>query len=315
LRERSLAIIGLFSTYELSDKDVDSVAQLLSERLQDPADRALFMRLLGLRGTPLELNSRWNEVVARLYAAEGLENGTKEQLPLSSNPTTPAVLQTVLDAAENLTGENQPFLRFANVAYAVGPAAARGTVMIPRKLMSNWLSHLDDVSMVVTHAIAYSEALPIGSSRQLLLNRIRTSSKSANRLEWLCTEVLRFPGDDTVPKLIDATASLNSLTLNATLLQRIEQLIKHRGLKGAGGGGAQAQTRASALERILGLLETGGPDARLEAIRALGTLGAVEALPELIEIVESGTDAEKTLAKATLKSLSERALKESLSDD
>ncbi|MFT7074124.1 MAG: hypothetical protein ACJA0P_000123 [Planctomycetota bacterium] len=59
-------------------------------------------------------------------------------------------------------------------------------------------------------------------------------------------------------------------------------------------------TRESALLAVLALLDHERESVRIDAIRGLGTLSAIETLPRLIVIVGSGSEAEQAAARETL---------------
>ena len=135
--------------------------------------------------------------------------------------------------------------------------------------------------------------------------------RSWDSKESLAAEVLRFPATGVVERLVGAVASVNSSTLNRKVSERIEEL---RRLRAAGEGWSTVSTlptRESALELLLKSLDSDSLEVRLEAIRGLGTLGAVEALPVLIGVVGNATGEEKELAKKTLLQLNEWALRRS----
>ncbi|MEM8713246.1 MAG: HEAT repeat domain-containing protein, partial [Planctomycetota bacterium] len=286
-------------------------AKALREALVDPAKRELFMRLTALRLSQFELplSRHWNAVVKVLYGDSVLTNATKEQLHLSPTPTATSVVQGLIDGASASTSAESTTIRFQRLYPLAAPLAAAGHVIIGPPLLYNWLTYGEDFTDLVTHVSVHPDKSQVHPSTVFycLLERLQVRDESVHQKERVANEVLRSTDPEMAARLVQVVGALNSSNLTTHVTARIREL---HSLRAAGALLAEAEkrpTRESALTQLLGLLKSESPDVRLEAIRGLGTLDAVEALPTLIGIVESGTEPEKELAKETLVRLSERA--------
>lgn len=124
----------------------------------------------------------------------------------------------------------------------------------------------------------------------------------------IAEQILRFEDDETVVRLIGAATASGNSELIGWVDMRLKQLTRLRQAQREWSSqGGDTPTRASALAGTLALLDHEREAVRVEAIRGLGTLGAVEALPRLIELVASDSPAEAEAARATLALLRERA--------
>ena len=67
---------------------------------------------------------------------------------------------------------------------------------------------------------------------------------------------------------------------------------------------------AIARVKVMAMLDAGDEETRVQAIYALGTLGAIEAVPRLLELVSSEDDRIKAAAIETLTALRKAVSKE-----
>ena len=307
-KERAMAIIGLFSSIGLNDEDAARCGDILGKGLADVAQRELFLKLLGIRNSTVErpLGRQWNGAVARIYAAGGIPTGIKEQLPLSNAPTDPVILQEMLDTAGAQAIQPGGVTRFGSLGYATAPLAAQGVLDIPDSLLTNWISTGVEVTNLVTFLLAAEQVQPKNRYRGLMIDALK-SSDTLSEMKIFTQEILRFPAADSAVKLIDAATALNSSFLTQEVHNQISRLLKLRSLRSQWTATEELPTKSSAVVELLGLLKSGSEVVRLEAMRGLGTMGAVEALPQLIGFVDTGTEQEKARALEVLAQLNERA--------
>ena len=131
--------------------------------------------------------------------------------------------------------------------------------------------------------------------------------------------LLAIPGSESSWMLLEFASTTEDGSLRALALDRLKarrELAEiERSLNSPLGGQA---TRESAIREVLGLLEDPNILVRIEAIRGLATLGAVEHLPRLIRMVGSENADESAAAKEALASLNRQAvekLRQSSSDE
>ena len=307
-KERAMAIIALFSSLGVHEEDGVRCGDILGKELGDLEQRELFLKLMGIRNSAIEmpLSRHWNSAVARIYAAAGVPSGVKEQLPLSYAPTDPTTLQKMLNTAGAETAQEGTTRRFEALAYLAAPLAAQGTLRIPDALLTNWLRTNTTLDSLVTFILAGEQAHPKTHYRDMMLEALGTSDNTQTQI--LVEQILRFSDEETVAMLIDAATKRNHKGLIQSVQIQVGRLVALRDLRSQWTATEEIPTKSSAILELLGLLKSDSEVVRLEAIRGLGTLGAVEALPQLIGIAGSGTEGERARALEVLAYLNERSM-------
>jgi HEAT repeat protein len=314
-RERATALLALFSKSDVTAEDANLAADVLAKALSDPAKRELFLRLMRVRVSELDLPlmPQWNAMVVALYAAPQISNAVKEQLFLSETPTSNTTVQNLLDTASGCVDQDSQTIRFKRLGDFAAPLAAQGRISVPSSLLNNWLEFGSTYRDLVTHVIKRPEGEVQERALSQLLRRIESGRGGFHDKDWLSAEVLRFSSPNVVERLVAAVGSANSAPLTELVTTRIEGLRQLRAAGEAWSSVSTLPTRETALEMLLKNIDSSSLEVRMEAIRGLGTLGAVETLPVLIGIVASKSGEEKELAKTTLRQLNEWALRSTTS--
>lgn len=169
----------------------------------------------------------------------------------------------------------------------------------------------DAVETATTAVLVHGSEDQIAVVRRALLRSVRRSSSSAARIA--AQQLLRFDLASTVPELTRAIVQNGDPQLSEQMTATMEHVLRMREMGQAfESSGRDSRTRATAVEDVLALLDDEAPEVRIEAIRGLGTLGAIEALPRLIRVLKTGTEPEKAVAKETLAMLNRIAMKNAL---
>ena len=169
----------------------------------------------------------------------------------------------------------------------------------------------EERSTLAAAALAAGDLEVVELVRSEALQRARALDNSSQ--EWqvsLALEaVLAVPGEASERALAELAASTGSTKVRDAIVGRLERVVAARELAARlRRTSTLDDERRAAAERLVALLDAAGPadpgvDAaavRIEAIRGLATLGAVEHLPRLVELAGSGTPAERSAAKEAL---------------
>ena len=116
-----------------------------------------------------------------------------------------------------------------------------------------------------------------------------------------------FFSDESAELLLVAARRTGDAELRSWCLEQLEKIQELQDAEGRWASRRVKQaTREATVSRLMGLLNEGDDNVRVEAIRALATWEAVEALPDLIELLGASSETVAHAAKAALDVLNRR---------
>lgn len=311
-RVRLLAGGALASSGTATDRDLAGFRDLVIAQLDRPSGVEDLDWYFGNRGAlrPDVYSKAWNGVSAVLLEASRFPDTYADDLsligPLESAEDL-ALARRVLVAAETRAERNSA-LGFRRLAHYGLESMAANPELLQPTLLRRWLADPDGfTSRAVNAVLATGDPAWISKASKLLIERLGLENSDFGRLA-VADQLLRLPSEEPVQMLLDYSLHAGSPELVTHVEQRVAELIRIRQASVQWSRLASGGTDLDgAKARVLELLNSPRPDVRLEAIRGLGTLGAVEALPMLIELVGSDSVEEKAAAQETLEMLRRRA--------
>ncbi len=311
-RARVLAGAGLTWCDDVTARDVELYAAYLAECLADPGRRGEVEQYFASRNSLPAANATllWNDISLALLDDARVPDDFAVTLPLLGNTKSAeqvATFNAVLDAAERRAQANGS-LYFLNMSYFALEAMARGQSEVRPALLRSWLlesRYADSDGITVVLAMENNDAWVTLVLDDLLF---RLRSESGHRQQNIANQILRLPGDEPVQRLLEFVMRSESTALvkyvDAAISDRLR--IREASLRWSAlaSGGADLDT---AKIKVMRLLESDNPAVKTAAIRGLGTLGAVEALPVLIELVGSDQPDVRSAALETLDLLNRQA--------
>lgn len=311
---KAVAAVGLLNGNRIADGAL--AARILIHGATTPDRIQTTHRLLSYRPKGADRSNAWAELVAHAMEAAGTRPDALAVLPddVSIWSATPEQKRRIIKEASALSSQGgaravlkslaehlvywmppEPELRDARLLLdllRLGPAVSPRTSTLIAQLALSTPSIRDEAMAT-------------------LLEKIREGAGTVGTRQATMFSVIKGATDKEMDALIQAVTDSADRNLLEDLENRLVSLsnIKaaQRSWQSASKG---APTKEAAIERILGMLASEDEDVRVEVILGLSTLGAVEALPTLIEIVGSGTAREKAAAKESLAFLRELAKRE-----
>lgn len=235
----------------------------------------------------------------------GLDLGSK----LHEHP--PEVQQRIMALAERLLnepghlGKNTFMLNSEALVLLMGARPDLTTPAMMRRFVrgSDWVRET-----AVTIALELDNQELRNAAVESLLDGLKNPSEAR---PTYTDQLLRFGDPEIVTAILDLATASGDGPYIEFVDQRLGQLTRLRATKTQWQEGlAGAPTRAGAIVSLLELLGSGEGEVRVEAIRGLATLGAVETVPQLIEVLATGTEAEKAAARESLAHLRRVAAQE-----
>ncbi|MEM9379275.1 MAG: HEAT repeat domain-containing protein [Planctomycetota bacterium] len=294
--------------------DADRMAAYFGECAVDPARRAEVVSFLFPSGeVDLGRSPRLlMRVTRRMVEDPRVPDDLAVRLHLVVSPETPeerADFEAALDAAEARASAVRDGLEFGGMSYYALREMAAGRSPVREALLTGWL---------LRPRYPQSEAITVllemeDNGRWLdlalddLLAKLRTESVEG-RQRLLVDQILRLPGDAPMQRMLEHVMRSDS----TKLVQYVEGVVNDRltireaslrWSKLASGGGSVETAKV----RLIRLLESDDANVRVAAVRALGTLGAVEAIPDLVELVGSDEEAIRAAALESLDLLHRQA--------
>ena len=214
----------------------------------------------------------------------------------------------VLDAAERRAQANGS-LNFVNMSYFALEAMAQGRTEVRPALLRSWLlqsryANSDGITVVLAMESNDDWVTLVLDD---LLFRLR--SGTSRQRNSAANQILRLPGDKPVQQLLEFVMRSESTELVKYVDTAISERLRIREASvrwsALASGGADLDT---AKVKVMRLLESDDPAVKAAAIRGLGTLGALEALPVLIELVGSDQPDVRSAALETLDLLNRQAV-------
>ncbi|MEM6568283.1 MAG: HEAT repeat domain-containing protein [Planctomycetota bacterium] len=284
--------------------DADRAAAYFGECAADPAMLAeVDAYLLPKREVDLGTTPRlYMRVTRRLVEDERIPNKLATRLWLVGAPETPEEredFEAALDAAEARAAAAPDGLEFEGMYYYALKEMAVSDSPVRESLLAGWLLQKryprSEAITVILGLDDNEQWLAVALEDLLLKLRAETSQV---RQRTLVDQILRLPGDEPMQRMLEYVMRSDSTELVKYVEGVVNDRLKIREAslrwsKLASGGGSVD----SAKVRLMRLLKDDDQRVRAAAIRALGTLGAVEAIPDLVELV--GSDEEPIRAAAT----------------
>lgn len=314
-QERCIAMVALLHQPEVADEDVDRIAEQLGANLGDPESERQFSTYMdeatGSWGHPLSF--AWNRVVEKLLASPNVTHETTKHLYLTGAAGTDTELDVISRVLKLAAGRLVATTQTAQFSGLVTTSAteemrhwaAKGP-LIPDALLAHWIDHLltnsgrhrDELMGVI---LLRDDSVMADRALTALAQQLRSVAKQQARMS-LVNAMLQLPGEASERVVIALAPQYLSYDDRDTAFGKIRARRKAELFQAEllAPKSTAPPTRESALLAVLALLDHERESVRIEAIRGLGTLSAIETLPRLIVIVGSGSEAEQAAARETL---------------
>lgn len=312
-RLKLIAGAALVNSGAGNETDADAMTKLLVELCKVPSKCEDVEWLLNYNDSGRGSHSSlyWNSVAAVILQDHNVPDAIATEFALSSAPESAeqkSVIRVVLEAAEQRAILSKGTTTFDSLVFQGLPAMLADPALLQPNLVRGWIMRKPGVSADITSVVlASGDDDLIEAVMDHLLAGIASDGGSLKSIP-MANQLLRLPGDEPVQRLLEATLNSGSSQfvsaverLVATRLRIREAALRWSNL--ASGGTSIDSAKA----RVLKLLDSPNSEVRIEAIYGLGTLGAIESLPRLIEMVGSEHKAERDAAKETLKLLRDRS--------
>lgn len=303
--ERAIAAVGLLNSKDAEDgalaAKVLTTEATAGDRLQR-ASRLIQRRPnFALRGeawaewvaVTLEAAPSRPELIAALHGVEYIDSATADQ---AGRIVRAAGGLAKMDAEQRVL----PYLAASLTQWMAADPALCDDDLILALLGLGSKQYI----LAKVHDLALTRPKIRTKAMAIFLGDVRTEHSTSG----LVFSMIRFANEDEMNALVDAV----TVSPSKGLLESLEQTLTSRArLRAAqlawSSASVGAPTKAATIQKVLAMLASENEDVRVEAILGLGTLGAVETLPALIEIIGSGTARERTAAKESLTFLREQA--------
>ncbi len=296
-----------------NEADADAMTKLLVELCKDPSnceDVEWFLKYNGSRWVSRP-SLYWNSVAAVVLQDDEVPDTIATEFAFFSAPESAeqkTVTRVILEAAEQRVIQSKGAIAFDNLVFQGLPAMLADPALFRPNLVRGWIMRKPGVSDdIISVVLTSGDDGLIEASMIHLLAGIASDGGSRKSVP-MAIQLLRLPGDEPVQRLLEAALRGSSVQfvssvekLVATRLRIRETALRWSNL--ASGGTSIDSAKA----RVLKLLDSPNSEVRIEAIYGLGTLGVIEALPRLIEMVGSEHQGERDAAKETLKLLRDRS--------
>lgn len=307
-RTRFLATLGLISQHSITSDELAIGAQATARLLENEGDQRWVIEVLKLArathsvGNPLVSNTLWSDFalettlrfvprgeIGDLLAINYGEENKPESFWAKAIERA-AALQSDADCNTWLERNGELLLE--------------GMLRFPKttdlELAHAVLARSIDIELPVSVVLESGDQASEDRFRRTLLDLVRRSN-GGRSLTHHAHQLLRFDLESTVPLLAQVAAERGDRNLVLAVTGQLKDLTYLRDASTSFTSGRSGiGSREDAIAEVLTLLDDVDPEVRKEAIRGLGTLSAVEALPRLIRIVGSGTADEKAAARETL---------------
>lgn len=301
-RARILAALARLAVPKPLDPNSRVVLDIALEALADPAQREFLDRVAGELGDGLEGmytgGAPWSEAMIRICLNWPESSPAPRRLSLGVIPSVDELERLALDAARGLIQRKRGWAFVEHSRYGLANLMRRRPELIDRTILGAILSHND----VTTAAISIGVESQNPELRAFVYRTtLRTMRGYSGNVIPYAVQVLRFSEDEVLSELIDVAASSGDSNFVQWLDGKIGELMRLREAQSKlEEAGRRRPSLVDAVARTIELMDSEIPEVRVEAIRGLATLGAVEALPILIERVGTGTDEEKAAARESL---------------
>ncbi len=314
-RERALACGAWARQPGVPAEDAQRLVEVLGELLRTDStreDAVGALRRMAESGRPP--SSPWAGILVALARDPSIPSTAISVLPLNGAARTEQEVDAIgslIDAVHERYRQDPEAMDPGNVGYfaletANGASPERDILAGHMELVLEWAKSRTYRPMCVTYAVRRNPGALHVLLDGLLTQLAVTTNVSIQK--GIVDDALRIPLEDAVPRVLEATRLRGGPDLLTYVDARVGEMVRIRDIERRWrSAGADTADDAAATLAVLELLKSGDEAVRIEAIRGLGTLGATSSLPRLIEIVGSGSAAEKAAAKSTLDLLHRRA--------
>ncbi|MCP5020474.1 MAG: HEAT repeat domain-containing protein [bacterium] len=312
-RLKLIAGAALVNSGAGNEADADAMTRLLVELCKVPSkseDVEWFLKNKR-SGPDTRAALHWNSITAAILQDNNVPDAIASGFALLSAPESAekkALIRGVLEAAEQRAILSKGTATFDNLVFQGLSAMLADPTLFQPNLVRGWIMRKPGVSDdIISVVLTSGDDGLIEASMIHLLAGIASDGGSRKSVP-MAIQLLRLPGDEPVQRLLEATLRSG----NYSFVEAVEELVTERlrlrevALRWSNlGSGVTSIDSAKA--RVLKLLDSPNSEVRIEAIYGLGTLGVIEALPRLIEMVGSEHKGERDAAKETLKLLRDRS--------
>jgi hypothetical protein len=316
LTERSLALIALQRARPLSPETATAMAESISAMFRDSTERESAAALMiwassVLDSEPKALSTFLVALLARPEvptAAFGRFHLSKAQVESLSLDE----LSTLFDALEQraVAAPSSDWTPFPSLAEAALDAMQREPRLVRTALVSRWSKIQSLIASATAIALQSSDSDLTAAIRAQILLQLADSDGRAALTNWIAPLIYLEGPTAAADVVAERAATLGKPELVTIATELLESSAKLREVGARLATSGTGVSRDAAITEVVALLDAPDEAVRVEAIRGLATLGAVEHLPRLIRIVGKGTPAERTAARAALDSLHQRAARE-----
>ena len=250
--------------------------------------------IIALMGRPEVPTATFNDVSWTNTHAEALSAEEKRVL-----------FDALAERADGVRSGPEPFSGFAKSALTV---MQREPSLERRNLVLAWSEH--NIALATTVALNSKDPDLAAALRERFLAKLEGAIHDFH-MTSLIAALIHLEGPlSAADDVADLAARLGKPQLVTIATELLETSAKLREVGARLASTSTGTSREAAVTEVLTLLDAPDEAVRVEAIRGLATLGAIEHLPRLIRIVGTGTPAERTAARAALDTLHQRAARE-----
>jgi len=313
LMARALALLALERAQPSNPASVAALTEMISaaigdEREQGEAARLVRWASIALDSDPKALSAALNNLLASTEVPTEAFDGVvwterhAEALALEE-------LSALFDALEHRVAGGHsgqvPLQGFAGAALAV---MQREPSLVRKALVLGWSEHF--IPGAATVALRSTDMELAAALRGRFLAKLDSAIHN-HEITPLIAALIHLEGPNAAADHVaERAATLGKPKLVTIATELLESTAKLREVGARLASTSSSASRDAAVTDVVALLDAPDEAVRVEAIRGLATLGAVEHLPRLIRIVGKGSPAERAAARAALDSLHQRAAKE-----
>lgn len=267
-----------------SDELASMIDLVSSKAMTASLDRALLFQLL------LQEQAIGTDALRRFARIGFADNELSEALKVALVDGMEARVQIVPFSGD---------MPFTEVAYdCLRAMAASPETLFRECLVQHWTHYGSNFTVGAKAAKAAGREDLV---EQILAELVRKmNSRTSDYFEEGLAELASFPGNASAQATLILARLARSSKGREAALNQVRSLAEIAELSKQFEGDGGDSTKAEAVERVVGLLESPLEIVRVEAIRSIATLGAVEYIPELIVYLVSGSEAERNAARSAL---------------
>lgn len=234
----------------------------------------------------------------------------KMLIGVNEDPEAKAVVAQVIAAAVNRKRGSEETLRFGDIAYFALEWMERHPDLVAPELVQAWFLGGSFRHKCIDVIVASGDSQLVEMLAEKTLVDLE-SANSTNGRKGAAATLFRLPGDAYIERLLAFAFRIQDKQFASYVETAVAERLRLRETAQrwsvlASGGESVAMARI----KVIAMLDSSDEETRVQAVYALGTLGAIEAVPRLLELVSSDDDRIKTAAIETLTVLRKAASKE-----